>query len=92
MAVRYIAKTDFRCADKQGRRRFYQAKHPGYTPEQVAGLRRQHMSMFRKIEVSEVVEQATAAPGEKRNVSFHCDECGFEAATPAGLGSHQRTH
>jgi hypothetical protein len=35
------------------------------------------MSMFRKVEVSEVIEQATAAPGEKRTASFHCDECGF---------------
>jgi hypothetical protein len=66
VAIRYIATTDFRCADRNGRRRFYQAKHPGYTPEEIKGLSRDHLRMFTKIEVNEVIEQATAAPGEKR--------------------------
>lgn len=38
------------------------------------------------------VERATKAPGETRDVALTCDECGFEAASPAGLGAHRRTH
>jgi hypothetical protein len=93
VALRYIAKTDFFCADRDGRRRFYSAKHPGYLPEQVKGLSRDHLKMFRKFEVEEVVEQATAAPGEKRAVGrFGCDECEFASKSAAGLVSHQRVH
>lgn len=93
MAVRYIAKTDFFCADRAGRRRFYSAQHPGYTPEQVTGLSRVHLNMFNKVDIEEIIEQATAAPGEKRaTAGYPCGQCDFTAKTRAGLGSHQRIH
>lgn len=38
------------------------------------------------------VEQATAAPGEVRETTHVCDECGYVARTRAGLGAHSRTH
>jgi len=38
------------------------------------------------------VEQATAAPGELRSLSFECDVCGKVTASRAGLASHRRTH
>ena len=40
------------------------------------------------------VEQATAAPGEKRDVDLSCkeDDCDFVARSPAGLTKHRRTH
>lgn len=42
----------------------------GYTAEQIAGLPKEIRDTFRKIEVTgeDIVEQATAAPGEKRAV------------------------
>lgn len=54
--------------------------------------------------VSEVVEQATSAPGERRSVPTHpraqdaaedahvCEECGYEAKSAAALGAHRRRH
>ena len=45
------------------------------------------------------VEQATAAPGERRNVQraestepHVCNVCGQEAKSPAGLAAHKRSH
>ena len=38
------------------------------------------------------VEQATQAPGEKREASHECDECGQTAKTQAGLAAHRRSH
>ena len=67
----------------------------GYTEHEVGRLTKQQIrDHFDVIDVSgkSVVEQATAAPGEERAVSRICDECGFEAATVAGLGAHRRTH
>lgn len=74
MAERYIPAHDFVCADKQGQRRMFHVRHRrpdgtfGYTPDEVKGLFGDHLRMFRVVEVTgdEVVEQATAAPGEKR--------------------------
>lgn len=68
----------------------------GYSEKEVAGLTKQQIrDHFDVIDVSGDkvgVEEATAAPGEKRSVSRVCDECGFEAASMAGLAAHQRSH
>lgn len=55
---------------------------------------REHL--FRDVNDDLGIEQATAAPGERRNVSISadhvCDECGFEAKSASGLSAHQRSH
>ena len=38
------------------------------------------------------VEQATQAPGEKRDAHYECDECGQTAKSQAGLAAHRRSH
>jgi hypothetical protein len=38
------------------------------------------------------VEQATAEPGEQRDVDTVCDVCGFEAKNGRGLSRHKATH
>lgn len=39
------------------------------------------------------VEQMTAAPGEKRDVTvYRCDQCDATAKSPAGLAAHKRSH
>lgn len=75
MAVRYVANSDFVVADKKGRRRLFKRNHRrqdgtiGYLPEEITGLYRDHLRMFKETTVDgEDVEQATAAPGEKRSV------------------------
>lgn len=81
MPVRYIASRDFYVADKNGRKRFFKSSHrgrdgfSGYTSDEVKGLYRDHMSFFKKVEVqNEIVEQATAAPGEKRSRKPKADD------------------
>ena len=67
----------------------------GYTEDQVSGLsKKQIRDHFDIVDVSgaKIVEQATAEPGEVRAVSRSCDECGFEAASMAGLAAHKRSH
>jgi hypothetical protein len=74
MAVRYVPKHDFVCADRKGRRRVFRKNNVrrdgsiGYEASELEGLYRDHLGMFEKFEMSggEIVEQATAAPGEKR--------------------------
>lgn len=55
---------------------------------------REHL--FQDVNEELGIEQATAAPGERRNVSISadhvCDECGFEAKSASGLSAHQRSH
>lgn len=83
MAVRYIPKqkAGVFLVDRSGRKRFFQGQRRlpdgtlGYTTEELKGLSRDNLRMFRKVDVSGtdvtddgVVEQATAAPGEKRTV------------------------
>lgn len=53
-------------------------------------LARQRPGMVRKSDAP--VEQATAAPGEERETTHVCDECGYVARTRAGLSAHSRTH
>lgn len=66
---------------------------PGYTEDQVSGLSDKQLNSFRAIEIiGDDVEEATAAPGEKRNVSRTCDDCGYVAKSIAGLAAHQRSH
>lgn len=71
MTVRYVPASDLVVGDRQGVRRIFKAHHVrpdgtlGYSEEEVAGLYRDHLASFRKVEV-EIIEQATAAPGEKR--------------------------
>jgi hypothetical protein len=76
MAKRFIVKRDVYVVDRTGRQRFYRRNHVredgtvGYTPEEIKGLSRDHLRMFTENSVDgEGVEQATAAPGEKRSVS-----------------------
>lgn len=74
MAVRYVPTVDVSLRDKYNRKLIFHANHirrdgtQGYTTEELHGLTRDHMNLFRVIEVSgdEIVEQATRAPGEKR--------------------------
>lgn len=75
MAQRFVAKKDVHMVDRQGRRRFYKRNHMrrdgtvGYLPEEITGLSRDQLKMFVENTVEgEGVEQATAAPGEKRSV------------------------
>lgn len=67
MSVRYVARTSFVCSDKRGARRRFQKGHE-YSADEMKGLYRDHLKMFDRVS-GEVVEQATAAPGEKRAVS-----------------------
>lgn len=102
MATRFIPKSDFIVADKQGRRRMFKARHrrndgsPGYLAEEIKGLYRDHLKMFREVDITgEGVEQATAAPGEKRMITHpehECGDCGESFKTAAALGSHSRVH
>lgn len=96
--MRYVPKKDFHCVDRQGRKRFYRAKHRqedgslGYVRDQVTGLYRNHLAMFVQVEDRAPVEQATAAPGELRNLPHECEDCGNDFKTAAALGSHRRVH
>lgn len=69
MAVRFVPKRDMHLVVK-GKKKFFSARHrdgglPGYPPEAMQGLSREQQTYFSRIEVDDV-EQATAAPGEKR--------------------------
>ena len=67
----------------------------GYSEADVSQLtKKQIRDHFDIVEVSgeSVVEAATAAPGELRDLSRTCDECGFSAKSNAGLAVHQRSH
>lgn len=78
MEKRYIPNAPFSAMDKKGRRRLYVADFRrqdgtiGYTEPEVADLYAAQLKSFRIIEVGlpGVVEQATAAPGEKRSVKL----------------------
>jgi hypothetical protein len=84
VAVRYVPKqkAGVFLVDRSGKKRFFKGQRRlpdgtlGYKPDEIKGLSRDAMKAFRKVEVSgsdiiedETVEQATAAPGEKRAVS-----------------------
>ena len=97
MSKRYIAKSSF----SLGRGRVFvtgfqqQDNTQGYTEEQVVSLTAQQLrDHFDVVNLSgdSVVEEATAAPGELREVSRVCGECGFSAASNAGLAAHKRSH
>lgn len=78
MANRYIPSGPFACMDKNGIRRHFNPDHQrqdgtfGYTEDEIDSLYKAHQASFRLITVDgvdledEVVERATAAPGEKR--------------------------
>ena len=75
MAQRYVAKRDVFLVDRQGRKRFFKRNRQrpdgtvGYAPDEIVGLSRDQLKMFTASTVEgEGVEQATAAPGEKRSV------------------------
>ena len=75
MAQRFVVKRDVHLVDRQGRRRFYKRNHlrrdgtVGYLPEEITGLSRDQLKFFVENRVDgDGVEQATAAPGEKRSV------------------------
>jgi hypothetical protein len=75
MATRYVAKRDQFLVDRQGKKRFFKRNNirrdgtVGYTPDELKGLSRDQLRMFVETTVDgEGVEQATAAPGEKRSV------------------------
>lgn len=60
---------------------------------------REHLFVSADRATSAPVEQATAAPGERRNVqraetteTHTCDVCGQEAKSAAGLAAHKRSH
>jgi hypothetical protein len=98
MSVRYVPKKDFYCVDRKGRKRFYKASHrrsdgtAGYVRDEVTDLYRNHLGMFLKVDDVPVVEQATAAPGERRALGHVCESCGDDFKTAAALGSHRRVH
>lgn len=69
----------------------------GYTEDQVSALsKKQLRHFFQEVDISggSVVEQATAAPGEKRTLSHECSEgdCDFTSTTAAGIAAHERSH
>lgn len=39
--------------------------------------------------LTEPYEQATAAPGELRTLSYECDDCDFTTHSPVGLKIHR---
>jgi hypothetical protein len=98
MSKRYIPKDSFTL----GRGRTYSTNRRnadgtvGYFEEEVGHLPKQHLAAFRVVDVEgEGVEQATAAPGEKRTVPSHeCSEedCDFSSRTAAGIAAHERSH
>lgn len=97
MSKRFVATSSF----SLGRGRVFVTNYKqkdgtlGYTENEVGGLTKQQIrDHFDVVDVSgeKVVEQATAAPGELRAVSRTCDDCGFEAASNAGLAAHKRSH
>jgi len=97
--MRYIPKRDFHCVDRDGRKRFYRAKHRredgthGYIRDEVTNLYRNHISMLVKVEDPPTIEHATAGPGELRSLPTNeCEDCGRDFKTPAALGSHRRVH
>ena len=100
MATRYVVNADVHLVDREGRRRFFQRSRRrgdgtfGYAPEEITGLSRDQLRRFRKVEISgDVVEQATAAPGELRSLPVHeCETCGNDFKSAAALGSHRRVH
>ena len=99
MAKRYVVTSSGGFSLGRGKTFVANWKQPdgtlGYTEQEVSRLTKQQIrNHFRVIEVSgaSVVEAATAAPGEKRELSRTCDECGFSAKSNAGLAVHQRSH
>lgn len=99
MAKRYLARGSFSLGrGKRFNRDFIQPDGTaGYTREQLDRLTKDQVeSMFDVVEVTgSIVEEATAAPGEKRNVPKHeCSEdgCDFTSRTAAGIAAHERSH
>jgi hypothetical protein len=98
MATRYVVNADVHLVDREGRRRFFQRSRRrndgtfGYAPEEITGLSRDQLRRFRRVEISGMVEQATAAPGELRTLSHECEGCGRGFKSAAALGSHRRVH
>ncbi len=98
MATRYIVNSQGGIS--LGRGKVFVANHKqndgtfGYTAEDLSRLTKAQIAdHFHAIEVAGVgVEEATAAPGEKRSISRVCDDCGFEAKSMAGLAVHRRSH
>lgn len=101
MPKRYVPNRAFVTVDKRGTLRRFNPDYKqrdgtlGYTEEQIVGL--ENVASFRVITVDTgEVEQATAAPGEKRTLSgsrgHQCDQCEFAAKTKAGLTAHMRVH
>ena len=98
MAKRYIPAGSF----TTGRGRTYLQRWvrkdgtQGYVEEELEGLSKAQKASFRVVEVSgEHVEEATAAPGEKRFLPSHecsVDGCDFTSRTAAGIAAHERSH
>ena len=68
----------------------------GYFEDEVKGLQKQHLAIFRVVDVEgDGVEEATASPGERRTLPIHeCSEdgCDFSSRTGAGISAHERSH
>lgn len=78
MSIRYVPRSSFVLVDKKGRQRQFNPNRRrsdgtlGYTKDEVDGLYKEQLRSFKTVGVDvedEVVEQATAAPGEKRSLS-----------------------
>lgn len=98
MSKRYMPKDSFTL----GRGRTYSTNRrnadgtTGYFEEEVKDLSKRHLAAFRVIDVDgDGIEQATAAPGERRTLPSHeCSEegCDFTSRTAAGIAAHERSH
>lgn len=98
MSKRYIPKDSFTL----GRGRTYSTNRRnddgtiGYFEEEIKDLPKNHLSAFRVVDVEgDGIEEATAAPGERRTLSGHvCSEdgCEFSSRTAAGIAAHERSH